>query len=87
MIEATVSSKGQIVLPKIVRDRLNLRAGTKLAIEVRGETLVMKRFDSGFPEWRTMRGMFKDAPGLLQDLAEDRASEIADDDGRTNKDH
>jgi len=31
---ATITSKGQVTLPKDVRDRLNLKAGDRLSIEV-----------------------------------------------------
>jgi AbrB family looped-hinge helix DNA binding protein len=55
MTKATISTKGQIVIPKTVRDRLNLKAGTEVVIDVRGESLVMKRVVSNFPDWRTMR--------------------------------
>jgi AbrB family looped-hinge helix DNA binding protein len=36
MTTATISSKGQIAIPKAVRDRLNLKAGTKVVIDVQG---------------------------------------------------
>jgi len=37
----TLSSKGQVVLPKQARLRLRLRAGVKLVCEVRGDSLVL----------------------------------------------
>ena len=58
MTKATISSKGQIAIPKAVRERLNLKAGTEVVIDVQGEALVMKRLVRDFPDWRTMRGMF-----------------------------
>jgi AbrB family looped-hinge helix DNA binding protein len=42
MTKATISSKGQIAIPKAVRERLNLKAGTEISIEVQGEVLVMR---------------------------------------------
>jgi len=79
MIKATVSSKGQIAIPKAVRARLNLNAGTVVSIDVQGETLVMKRMVRNHPDWRSMRGMFRGVD-LLKDLTDDRAREIARDD-------
>ena len=38
---ATLSSKGQIVLPKQARTRLHLRPGTKLVCEVKGDSIVL----------------------------------------------
>jgi AbrB family looped-hinge helix DNA binding protein len=84
MTKATVSSKGQIAIPKAVRERLNLKAGTEVVIDVQGEALVMKRLVRDLPDWHTMRGMFRGAD-LLQDLANERASELARDDARINK--
>jgi AbrB family looped-hinge helix DNA binding protein len=84
MTKATISSKGQIAIPKLVRERLNLKTGTELVIDVQGEALVMKRLVRDFPNWRTMRGMFRGA-NLLQDLAHEHASELARDDVRINK--
>ncbi|MDP8979865.1 MAG: AbrB/MazE/SpoVT family DNA-binding domain-containing protein [Acidobacteriota bacterium] len=81
MIKATVSSKGQIAIPKAVRHRLNLKAGTELIIDVQGEALVMRRLVRDFPNWRTMRGMFQGC-NLLTDLAAERAAELARDDAR-----
>lgn len=81
MTKATISSKGQIAIPKAVRDRLNLKAGTELMIDVQGEALVMKRLVRDFPNWRTMRGMFRGSD-LLKDLADEHASELARDDAR-----
>jgi AbrB family looped-hinge helix DNA binding protein len=84
MTKATISSKGQIAIPKAVRERLNLRTGTEVVIDVHGEALVMKRLVRDFPDWRTMRGMFR-GTDLLQDLAKEHASELARDDARINK--
>ena len=38
----TVSSKGQVVIPKAVRDRLNLRPGDVLDLEEEGDKLVLR---------------------------------------------
>ena len=75
MTTATISSKGQIAIPKAIRDRLNLKAGTELAIDVQGESLVMKRVVREFPDWRTMEGMSKGEGSLTKALEEERAAE------------
>ena len=41
-MEAKLSSKGQLVLPAEVRRRLGLAQGERLAIEVRGDGLVLR---------------------------------------------
>lgn len=82
MIKATISSQGQVAIPKSVRDRLNLKAGTKLSIDVQGEALVMRRLVSGLPDWRTMEGMARGGESLTKALMEERAAEKAHDDAR-----
>lgn len=82
MTKATISSKGQIAIPKAIRDKLHLKAGMQVALDVEGEKIVMRRFVSGLPHWSTMRGMFQDAGDLLSDLGEERAAELSRDDER-----
>ena len=53
--EVTISSKYQVVLPKEIRSRLNLKAGQKLQIIVKGNVLTMVPL---YPA-NKMRGMFK----------------------------
>jgi AbrB family looped-hinge helix DNA binding protein len=52
MERVTLSSKGQIAIPKAIRDRLNLVKGTKLTLEVRGADIVLSKE----PDWRMLRG-------------------------------
>jgi AbrB family looped-hinge helix DNA binding protein len=82
MTKATISSKGQIAIPKALRERLNLKPGTQLAIDVQGESLVLKRVASGFPDWRTMEGMVCGGESLTKALMEERAADKARDEAR-----
>jgi AbrB family looped-hinge helix DNA binding protein len=52
MEQVTLSSKGQIAIPKAIRERLNLVEGTKLTLEVRGPEIVRSKE----PAWRKLRG-------------------------------
>jgi AbrB family looped-hinge helix DNA binding protein len=52
MEQVTVSSKGQIAIPKAIREALNLSEGTKLSLEVRGQELVLSKE----PAWRKLQG-------------------------------
>lgn len=52
MEKVTVSSKGQIVIPKIIRDVLNLVEGVKLTVELRGQEIVLSKE----PAWRKLQG-------------------------------
>jgi AbrB family looped-hinge helix DNA binding protein len=82
MTKATISSEGQVAIPKSMRERLNLKAGTQVGIEVQGESLVMKRLVSSFPDWRTMEGTARGGESLTKALIEERAAERAHDDAR-----
>lgn len=42
MTTAIVTSKGQIVIPSRIRRRLNIKRGTKLYIEEKGDELILK---------------------------------------------
>jgi AbrB family looped-hinge helix DNA binding protein len=50
MEKVTVSSKGQVAIPRAVRDALNLEAGTKLTLQVRGHDIVLSKE----PAWRKL---------------------------------
>ena len=82
MTKATISSKGQIAIPKAVRERLNLKVGTEISIDVQGEALVMKRLVRNFPDWRTMQGMVRGGESLTQALEAEHRAEIARDNAR-----
>jgi AbrB family looped-hinge helix DNA binding protein len=56
MDTVTVSSKGQIAIPKIIRDALNLSEGTRLTLDVRGQEIVLSKE----PAWRKLQGAAAD---------------------------
>jgi len=41
MVDVTVSSKNQIVIPREAREALQIKAGDKLAVVVRGDRVVI----------------------------------------------
>jgi AbrB family looped-hinge helix DNA binding protein len=63
MEQVTVSSKGQVAIPRAIRDALNLAAGTRLTLEVRGQEIVLSKE----PAWRKLRGAA--GPGLIDKYA------------------
>lgn len=71
MEKVTVSSKGQIAIPKQVREALNLTEGSKLTLEVRGQEIVLSKGDA----WRKLRGAAADVPDLMEKFAAFRQEE------------
>lgn len=61
-MEATVAERGQITLPKAVRDALGLTKGTKLKVELEGGRIVLRK-DVGDVVSR-LRGRFRLAEGF-----------------------
>ena len=56
-MEATVAERGQITLPKSIRDALGLSKGTKLTVELEGGRIVLRKdVDDALSR---LRGRFK----------------------------
>jgi AbrB family looped-hinge helix DNA binding protein len=75
MEKVTVSSKGQIAIPKRVREALNLTEGSKLTLEVRGQEIVLSKGEA----WRKLRGAGRD---IKKDFLEFRKEERELEDSR-----
>lgn len=64
-MEATVAERGQITLPKAVRDALGLTKGTLLKVELEGGRIILrKNVDDAISR---ARGRFKLAAGVTTD--------------------
>ena len=75
----TVSGKGQIVIPREVRKRLQIVPGRKLLIKVEGDSAVMTPLPDDPVAY--FCGIFKEGPSLTEGLLEERRKEC-DDEGR-----
>ena len=64
-MEATVAERGQITLPKAVRDALGLVKGTKLKVELIDGRIILRK-DVGDALSR-LRGRLKLPPGVTTD--------------------
>jgi AbrB family looped-hinge helix DNA binding protein len=65
VMEATVAERGQITLPKAVRDALGLTKGTQLKVELDGGRIILrKNVDDAISR---ARGRFKLPPGVTTD--------------------
>jgi AbrB family looped-hinge helix DNA binding protein len=77
MDKVTVSSKGQIAIPKQVRDALNLAEGTKLTLEVRGQEIVLSKGAA----WKKLQGA--GGPDLMDKFAAFKKQERELEDSRS----
>ena len=68
-MEATVAERGQITLPKAVRDQLGLSTGTKLAVEIKdGQLLLRKKVTLDLTKWV---GKFGDDESTTKEVMEE----------------
>lgn len=75
MEQVTVSSKGQIAIPKQIRDALNLHEGSKLSLQVRGQDIVLSKGRA----WKNLQGAGGD---LMAEFAAFREKEREREDSR-----
>ncbi|HEV2350793.1 MAG TPA: AbrB/MazE/SpoVT family DNA-binding domain-containing protein [Terriglobia bacterium] len=80
MLKARLSSRGQLALPKEVRDELRLGEGTCLTVRVEGDEVILRKAMTG--DWREWEGRFKGS-SLLGDLARSRRKELMRDSKRS----
>ncbi len=73
MLKARLSSRGQLAIPKEVRDQLGLSEGTSLSVSVEGDAVILRKVLPG--NWREWEGRFKSSD-LLGDLARNRRKEL-----------
>jgi AbrB family looped-hinge helix DNA binding protein len=66
MEQVTVSSKGQIAIPKQIRDALNLHEGSKLSLQIRGQEIILSKGGA----WKKLQGAGGD---LMTEFATFRA--------------
>jgi len=71
VVTATVTSKGQFVIPKEIRQKLNIKKGTQLFIEERNGDLVIRPIT---PEYLDrVAGILNTKGRLTKALLEERA--------------
>lgn len=51
MQAATLSSKGQVTIPKAIRDRLKLRPGDRVAFVVQGDVVALEPVSESILDW------------------------------------
>ena len=84
---ATLTSKGQITLPKEIRDRLNLDAGAILDFQLQADNTITARQVK--PDARRIRGLLKSphaAPLTVKQMDEAVAKHLCDTHARSKAD-
>ena len=73
---ARISSKGQLVIPKAIREKLKLTPKKPVIVELRDDYVVVKPM----PNLRkTLRGSLKGKPSMSQALIREHQSEVKHD--------
>jgi AbrB family looped-hinge helix DNA binding protein len=68
---STISSKGQVTVPKEVRDRLGLRTGTVVEFEVTGAGVLLRKGHKGIRPVDRVRGILgrsRSTDALIDDM-------------------
>ena len=73
MAIVTASSRGQIVIPKDIRKKLNISAGKKLSVKLEGDRVILAPLPDDPVE--AYCGIFEGKSSLTQDLIEERKKE------------
>ncbi|MCE5249831.1 AbrB/MazE/SpoVT family DNA-binding domain-containing protein [bacterium] len=73
MSTATVTTKGQIVIPSKIRQRLKIKRGTKLCITERGDQIIIQPLTSDY--FGKMAGILPTEGKLSKTLLEERAKD------------
>ncbi len=71
MTTTIVTTKGQVVIPAKIRRKLNIRKGTRLYIEERGDELILKPVTPAYLE--RIAGFLQSKGKLSKALLEERA--------------
>jgi AbrB family looped-hinge helix DNA binding protein len=67
MDTVTVSSKGQIAIPKEIRDKLGIHEGSLLLLDVQSDVITLRRDVSG---WRELDGLVTGVDLISEYMAE-----------------
>ncbi|WP_376792205.1 AbrB/MazE/SpoVT family DNA-binding domain-containing protein [Thermoflexus sp.] len=71
MAIVTLSSKGQIVLPREVREALGMREGDRFVVTLEGDRVILTRLPSSIgSDWRYWRGRLAGSGALQAHIAE-----------------
>lgn len=75
MLHTKLSTKGQVIIPSIIRDQMKLTAGTRFEVEMEDDRIVLRPVTEVDPI-EYLYGLFKDGSDMLAELEADHAAEI-----------
>ena len=81
MLKTKVSSKGQVTLPKAVREQLGIAEGAELGVTVENEAILLRRI---VPRWRRWGGALAGSD-ILRELEREHREELKRDEARLRK--
>lgn len=81
MRTVTVSSKGQIAIPKDVREHLKIKAGTKLVIDTNASEITLRPVVTPGLDWQSFEGKYAD-DRVYEQIIEDRKLDREDEERR-----
>jgi AbrB family looped-hinge helix DNA binding protein len=70
---ATVSTKGQFVIPADIREALGIRPGTRIAVLREGNRIILEPVNKEYV--RALRGALAGGPSMTDELLKDRREE------------
>ena len=70
---ATVSTKGQFVIPAEIRAALGIRPGTRIAVLREGNRIILEPVNKEYV--RALRGSLAGGPSMTDELLKDRREE------------
>jgi antitoxin PrlF len=70
--EATITDKGQVTIPKVIRDKLGLKKGKKVYFELRGmEAVILPEVKDPLEELRQLRKEIHFSEEEIQSMIEE----------------
>jgi AbrB family looped-hinge helix DNA binding protein len=70
---ATVSTKGQFVIPADIREALGIRPGTRIAVLREGNRIILEPVNREY--LRALRGSLAGSPSMTDELLKERREE------------
>ena len=83
MTTATMTSKGQIVIPAEIRRRLKIEKGTRLSVTERGGQIVLQPMDLAY--FKRMAGCAGQDSGIMEFFFKEKAAEKLAEDRKLEK--